>query len=562
MNFLLDEWMDEGEIECRDMGPYRCLISFSSVEIKNRAMEDELLKSIFDEIRPHWDFCGALPRLDDRIEELKSFSTARVLMDSFQWEMIHEWVTLRVDDRIFDVFVKEWGSEVYSVQAHPNLMEELSESIQDDGGAIRLVVDVSPAYSDSGLKVADVNSKKVDVVDPLIEVIINKRLGGVLEFNCGGRNFGEENGTVGVDLMSASRMNGQWFIEGVRGGLLQSDPAVWEAYVTHNIELCIKEGVTGPVKNDLNLSLRGYDNSTTSAVEACECEDWVVHSTVLEAVPITQIVSATQLAKGTWEATASSSSGVLVCRETNLDSDAAVGEDRHSGEALYRINYEAVQWDRSVVNPSIVVAGATAEGLDAVVNREESVDFVDEEEFSDETMYLINEDNVERFVNGEILDEPSLPQGFSDETLYLINEENVGNFMNGELLKESSLPQREDAIDEVDDESVSAVPNTNDLTDLCEEGNIDSEEWESVEEDDNSAEILVAKEIRCRAGLFIGSSEEEEIHSKLVRQKKVEGKRRPDLRPKEQRQGKKPPCIQGRSFATRKLMSGTKPKLR
>ncbi|MED6160567.1 hypothetical protein PIB30_052622 [Stylosanthes scabra] len=88
------------------------------------------------------------------------------------------------------------------------------------------------------------------------------------------------------------------------------------------------------------------------------------------------------------------------------------------------------------------------------------------------------------------------------------------------------------------------------------------EEWDSIEDDDSFAEIIAAKEIWCRAGLFIGSSEEEEIHSKLVRQKKVEGKRRPDFKPKEQRQGKKPPCIHGRSFATRKLMSGTKPKLR
>ncbi|MED6163097.1 hypothetical protein PIB30_076620 [Stylosanthes scabra] len=50
-----DEWKGSVEIECRDMGPYRCLITFSSVEIKEGAMENELLYSVFYEVRPHWN---------------------------------------------------------------------------------------------------------------------------------------------------------------------------------------------------------------------------------------------------------------------------------------------------------------------------------------------------------------------------------------------------------------------------------------------------------------------------------------------------------------------------
>ncbi|MED6176198.1 hypothetical protein PIB30_085782 [Stylosanthes scabra] len=38
MNLLLDGWMGLGVIECRDVGPYRCLITFSSPEIKDDAM--------------------------------------------------------------------------------------------------------------------------------------------------------------------------------------------------------------------------------------------------------------------------------------------------------------------------------------------------------------------------------------------------------------------------------------------------------------------------------------------------------------------------------------------
>ncbi|MED6122357.1 hypothetical protein PIB30_039029 [Stylosanthes scabra] len=77
-------------------------------------------------------------------------------------------------------------------------------------------------------------------------------------------------------------------------------------------------------------------------------------------------------------------------------------------------------------------------------------------------------------------------------------------------------------------------------------------------EDDNSAEFCATKEVRCRGGLFFDSSELEEVRSKLNRQKRLEGKKRTDLKPKDQCQGKKPPCIQGRTLATRKLMSSTK----
>ncbi|MED6216952.1 hypothetical protein PIB30_012958 [Stylosanthes scabra] len=126
-------------------------------------------------------------------------------------------------------------------------------------------------------------------------------------------------------------------------------------------------------------------------------------------------------------------------------------------------------------------------------------------------------------VNGDNLANSA---SLSDETLYLINS----NFVNESRRAEGVISKFES------------------------EGGV-GEEWESIKEEDNSTENLAAKEVWCCAGLFIDSSEEGEIHSKIVRQKKVEGKRRPDLRPKEQRQVKKPPCIQGRSFATRKLMS-------
>ncbi|MED6160753.1 hypothetical protein PIB30_054386 [Stylosanthes scabra] len=115
MNKLLDEWNGPGTIECRDVGPYRCLITFSSTEIRDQAMSNEPLLSVFDKVRFHWDFVSSLSRrvwveimglpvnlwctenlqsisklwgkfimVDDRTGDPKSFSIARVLLDCFQ----------------------------------------------------------------------------------------------------------------------------------------------------------------------------------------------------------------------------------------------------------------------------------------------------------------------------------------------------------------------------------------------------------------------------------------------------------------------------------------------
>ncbi|MED6145995.1 hypothetical protein PIB30_030454 [Stylosanthes scabra] len=49
MNFLLEEWDNPGDIEVRVVGPYRCLITFSNSEIRDKAIDNKLLLSVFDE---------------------------------------------------------------------------------------------------------------------------------------------------------------------------------------------------------------------------------------------------------------------------------------------------------------------------------------------------------------------------------------------------------------------------------------------------------------------------------------------------------------------------------
>ncbi|MED6172433.1 hypothetical protein PIB30_050073, partial [Stylosanthes scabra] len=152
---LLEEWKGPGGIECRDVGPFKCLLTFDTTETRDAALEDDLLLSVFDEVRPHWEtfwslsrrvwidimglpiglrsnenlnriakLWGKLVRLDDRTKGSKSFSTARILVDCYQWERVHEWVSMRIEDKQFDVFVKEFDLEVYSVQSHPDLGSE------------------------------------------------------------------------------------------------------------------------------------------------------------------------------------------------------------------------------------------------------------------------------------------------------------------------------------------------------------------------------------------------------------------------------------------------------
>ncbi|MED6205299.1 hypothetical protein PIB30_016485 [Stylosanthes scabra] len=213
MNRLMEEWKGPGTIESRDVGPYRCLVTFSSVKTRDDAMSDELLLSVFDEVRPLWEFTWSLSRriwveimdlpinmwceenilnltklwgkmimMDDRTEEAKSFSTARVLLDSFQWERIHEWVTIRIEGKALEVFVKEVGPEVYSVESHPNRGDVVSETWAESNSATASID--SPVVTETVQTVAAVENLNLSLGDdPLIEAIINGKLDYVHHLN-------------------------------------------------------------------------------------------------------------------------------------------------------------------------------------------------------------------------------------------------------------------------------------------------------------------------------------------------------------------------------------------
>lgn len=132
-----------------DLGAYRALVTFESPGKANEAMskEREVLGKFFAEFRmwsdedwsqtrriwlecygvpPHaWSYdnikrigeeWGTVVCLDNTTKEGKSFSVARILIDTCVWLYIHGWVFLSVEGKGYDVFVKEVGKEVLSKQ--------------------------------------------------------------------------------------------------------------------------------------------------------------------------------------------------------------------------------------------------------------------------------------------------------------------------------------------------------------------------------------------------------------------------------------------------------------
>ncbi|MED6106718.1 hypothetical protein PIB30_007041 [Stylosanthes scabra] len=164
---VIDRWDGQGKVECKDVGPFRCLITFELESIRDEAMSSKVLTDAFDEIRHHWGFASSLSRRvwvevmglptiawsestfrsiarlwgkyvysDDRTEEMQSFSVARFVIDCYQWEEIHEWIKVKVDDWEFEIFVKEFGAELYSRESHPNAAElAYMGEAESDGGS-------------------------------------------------------------------------------------------------------------------------------------------------------------------------------------------------------------------------------------------------------------------------------------------------------------------------------------------------------------------------------------------------------------------------------------------
>ncbi|MED6119377.1 hypothetical protein PIB30_011180 [Stylosanthes scabra] len=120
---IAENWEGPGEVECRDLGPFKCILSFESVEARDIALESPCLHSIFFEIGKLW---GKPVMVDELTDYYLSYTCASILIDSYEWEMIHEWVTLQDGEYNFETYVKEFGRKMHSAQAYPGVCHEES----------------------------------------------------------------------------------------------------------------------------------------------------------------------------------------------------------------------------------------------------------------------------------------------------------------------------------------------------------------------------------------------------------------------------------------------------
>ncbi|MED6217512.1 hypothetical protein PIB30_018322 [Stylosanthes scabra] len=179
---LLREWDGRGVIECRDIGPFRCLITFESEKIRDEAMENQALLSMFDEVRHHW---GTVWSLSRRI-----------------------WI--EVDDKEYEIFAKEFDGEVYSRESHPNEPEmaymglgtedtRTESKVEETPNQTEKMIPVTAEVCDENLNFQNVASVPViedsarelnDVIDENMEVVMETM--HAIDGGCGRQNVEDD----------------------------------------------------------------------------------------------------------------------------------------------------------------------------------------------------------------------------------------------------------------------------------------------------------------------------------------------------------------------------------
>ncbi|MED6161874.1 hypothetical protein PIB30_064852 [Stylosanthes scabra] len=175
-------WEGSGRVECRDIGPHRCLLTFDSVQTKEDAMAVSSLSSIFDEVIPHWDFVWSRSR---RVwVEVMGIPIHAWSMETFEnIERIDEWFDLKVDGREFEINVNEVSGEIYSFQSHPSRIESIEEGSLPSVSGSKVMESpafllAAPACEDDGIsKISNVTG------EPVIEESLNKELENMNDVN-------------------------------------------------------------------------------------------------------------------------------------------------------------------------------------------------------------------------------------------------------------------------------------------------------------------------------------------------------------------------------------------
>ncbi|MED6113225.1 hypothetical protein PIB30_068849 [Stylosanthes scabra] len=487
MYHVLDEWKGSRKIECRDIGPYRCLLTFDSPENRDEAFNSELFmgmpiclwcKENFERIASLW---GKVVQLDDRIELSKSYSIARVLVDCYEWEQINERVKVTVDERSFIVFVKECGSEIYSVQAHSNLAGSTTQFVSSEEDATLSAVSGTPTGIERTFEwKMEARLNLGNGSDPQLEAIIDGLSMGVQPFSSGGGCGKLENGDSFMWLRST--------VHRFHDGLLTDVGVCFDELDPMFIEAQTMKPDCRVILKEQKINSLGLDE----VKDACSsCSLPFPHG--FEPDP--------PMAHPNHEVNELGGSGVVVesAEPLNVEgvspSAGALSEGERSDETLYLINKE---WCVDLLCTQEVNEGNVGN---------HSVDgwFLGGLRPTDNATKNDSKNDTRCGDGGGKL--AILP---SDTPLAEVGAvgfcDNIGNSVNlGSLSDETLYRLNDNFVD------VSRRSNGGGFKDIEQGGGGDS-----IEED-SSAEVRVTKEVWHRGGLILDSRDEEEVRSKLMR---------------------------------------------
>ncbi|MED6199047.1 hypothetical protein PIB30_072281 [Stylosanthes scabra] len=466
----------------------------------------------FDRIARLW---GKVIMKDDRAEESKSFSIARILFDTYQGEAIHEWVSVKIEDRVFEVFVKEFGSEVYSVHSHLDRDEECSGFIEElcsEPGNGEIPAMTSPMNIQRPSETSS-NLNLDTISDPIINAIINSKFNEDFLINWRVDEINWKRGEM------ESRVQAEEIRQMVPLGF---DPMIIEAQIgTISPSMGLKQNG----EKDTDLGPLGLEDlahheggSETSnfcpfppGFGPCSIEHHV-HRGAMVARDSQSFVQETPIVERESESEESSSQPYEIERADAVSYE----EETQSDETLYCLGEQVIRQracvaervGQGVCTPSVglVKAGET-------VNNEQEV-----EEESDGFLYRIN--------TNALIDERG--SGVGEE----------GDEGQGDIQGEQGGVDGDDIVGRNGDLGKGKTEDTT----------TSGERWYG----EGLIEASESKQIWARGGIFFDSSEEGEVIAKLL-DCKGEGKKKIELRQRKQHQGRRPPCIQGRTLATRTL---------
>ncbi|MED6116731.1 hypothetical protein PIB30_102912 [Stylosanthes scabra] len=166
---ILKEWNGPGQTECRDVGPFRCLMTFDSKEIKEEAMSNPTLLDIFDEVKPHWDFV---------------WSPSRRIWVEIMGISVHIW-----SYETMAIIAKLWGKLVF--------LDDRTEQNEEAGrDSVSTIKEIPPEGVVIPVDAAEESSNYLNVGhEPGYEEATDLELEGVKELNaideaCGVREVG------------------------------------------------------------------------------------------------------------------------------------------------------------------------------------------------------------------------------------------------------------------------------------------------------------------------------------------------------------------------------------